>query len=618
MLIYVHPLKESAVRGLFLYILNGTMKKILFILLLGVEILACFSTIAQKPVSLFQPLGWEQASLIAARENKLVLVAAGKIEEGVVRGVKKHAELMNFLNRHLVALSMDMSTVQGQQFEPRLLMYPYPVFAFFMPYGELLGVVSPESVRQHPEALREALEKALETAKIKKANSRSVSFAELTLSQALEEAVKTDKPVFVWLTEEKVQACLLMERNVFNLDKVADFYNRNFINIRPDASQSRELCRRYNLAGCPAFLFLDTRGKVLYQGQGYSNEEQLIDYGERALEQAKGIPFQEISPEKAAQLAREQGKPIFTDYYVVGSAHKEMARNLFTDPDVTNFFKEHFINVSREADQPALVFSDAEGQELHRVVRVNDAEALLQEARKVISGTGLAGMQLQYQQGQRQAEFLEEYIRMLDRAGLQERASGVLMVYFERLSPEKLKEARYWNLLERYGLNLSAEYFDYVLSHRNELYVLYGEEKVRKKIAALWVAGAENFVKDGEFDEAGFKAYAKRLKKEKVEGARLIIRNARMHAAEKVGDWKVYITLAEEKWNEEKIPDSELYSWGVKINEHCSDEGLRYKMAQWLARRAMELGRKEQISGKVKVSSYRGFFEKLVNDLLKK
>ena len=43
--------------------------------------------------------------------------------------------------------------------------------------------------------------------------------------------------------------------------------------------------------------------------------------------------------------------------------------------------------------------------------------------------------------------------------------------------------------------------------YTKELYDLYGEDKVRKKIAAVWIAGAENFVQDGVFDEAGFKAY---------------------------------------------------------------------------------------------------------------
>ncbi len=91
-----------------------------------------------------------------------------------------------------------------------------------------------------------------------------------------------------------------------------------------------------------------------------------------------------------------------------------------------------------------------------------------------------------------------------------------------------------------------------------------------------------------------------------------------MQIAEQMGDWKTFITLAEEKWNEEKLSDAELHRWGIKIDEHCRDEGLRYKMAQWLSGRALQIKYKEQVSGKVNVASYRGFFEKLADDLLKK
>ena len=86
------------------------------------------------------------------------------------------------------------------------------------------------------------------------------------------------------------------------------------------------------------------------------------------------------------------------------------------------------------------------------------------------------------------------------------------------------------------------------------MYDLYGEDKVRKKIAAVWIAGAENFVQDGVFDEVGFKAYTKRLKKEKVEEWRQIVRNARMHAAERTGDWRTFVDLAEENGTKKKFP----------------------------------------------------------------
>ena len=89
-------------------------------------------------------------------------------------------------------------------------------------------------------------------------------------------------------------------------------------------------------------------------------------------------------------------------------------------------------------------------------------------------------------------------------------------------------------------------------------------------------------------------------------------------AAARTGDWRTFVDLAEEKWYEEKIPDAELYSWGVKINENCPDEAIRYKAAHWFVQAAQEMERKERVTGKVSMSSYKGFFEKLADDLVGK
>lgn len=191
------------------------------------------------------------------------------------------------------------------------------------------------------------------------------------------------------------------------------------------------------------------------------------------------------------------------------------------------------------------------------------------------------------------------------------------MQYLNTMDPACLEEKRYWDFFYKYGVNVEPSFFDYVLSNRDKLTGLYGKETVQNKISELWIAGAEGFVKDNQFDEEGFKLYIKRLKKEKVEGWQSIVRNARMNAAEKLGDWKTYINLAEEKWNEEKIGDSELYSWALKIKNHCMDGNIRYKMAQWLAQRVIDIDKKEKLTGKIDLTSYRGFFEQLSNDLLK-
>lgn len=602
---------------LFLYKHKSVMKRILFIIILGLGgVMAVNRTFAQRTVDFFQSYSWEQASLQAARDNKLVMVEVGVVDPKVVKGVQHKPDLVNYLQRNVIAIRLNDAENSG--FQARLLMYEPPMFAFFMPYGDLLEMIKPEEVLKDPSALRETLEKAKERAAVKKRNSRSVRFEDLPFAEALLKAEKSEQPVCIYFAADRCQACLLMEKNVLNLDEVADYFNDHFVNLRVNTSRTQELAQRYEIKHYPAYLFLNAKGKVIYRSEGVETKEQLLDNAALALKKAGGISFQKLTDEEAFAKARQENKPIFIDYYIPGGAHKEMLRTVFADPEVTDFFGQRFVNVARESGQAVLVFMDAGGNELHRIRNIMNPEELVQEARMVLEGKGLAGIEKEFRQGNHRSEFLKSYMTMLGRADKYREAGEIAAVYFSALPSDCLREAEYWDIFNRYYRFADTDLFQYVLTHRQELYDLYGEDKVRKKIAAVWIAGAENFVQDGVFDEAGFKAYTKRLKKEKVEGGRQIVRNARMHAAERTGDWRTFVDLAEEKWYEEKIPDAELYSWGVKINENCHDEAIRYKAAHWFAQAAQEMERKERITGKVSMGSYKGFFEKLVDDLVGK
>ncbi|MEG1950512.1 MAG: hypothetical protein RR137_09145 [Odoribacter sp.] len=599
------------------------MKKVLFALILSVIGYSGFiSAVAQKVTTYFQPYQWEQASLLAAREDKLILVEISDgglgIDPKIEKGILNNSELMNFLHRNVIAIRIDINSPQGQEFLPRLLLTPYPVYAFFMPYGDLLQTIDPVRVAKNPSELQETFRKASESAIEKRSNSRSIRFHSETLPETLKQAKKTGRLVFIHLYADQNQADLLMEKNVFHLDRVADFYNAHFVNMRIKAKEAKDLIDRYGIKDYPTFLFLNAEGKLLYKAEKYSPAEQLIVWGQTALDKAKGIPFMSLSKEEAMKQAKQEGKLIFTDYYVAGNAHTEMLYMVFSDPEVTEFFRRHFVNISIESTQAALVFSDTNGRELHRVKNVEHTTDLLEEARLTLQGKGLAEQEKEYQAGNRQMEFLNIYTAMLGRAERWEEASRIVSNYLDSLPPDCLKEKTYWNLFYQYVTLADTKLLDYVLHHRKGLYTLYGEEEVRQKWTNLWIVGTDNFVNNGVLDEVGFKEYIKKLKKEKVKDGRLIIRNARIYIAEKTGDWRTYVELAEEKWNEEQISDAELYNFGVVINRECRNEAIRFKAANRFAQAAQKMERKEQISGKVNLSSYKGFFEKLVNDLISK
>ena len=82
------------------------------------------------------------------------------------------------------------------------------------------------------------------------------------------------------------QPCVMMGKNVFTLDKVADFYNEHFINLKIDFGKEKELAEKYAVRGYPAFLFLNGNGKLVHLAGGYTEADAFIGYGEEALKKA--------------------------------------------------------------------------------------------------------------------------------------------------------------------------------------------------------------------------------------------------------------------------------------------------------------------------------------------
>ena len=147
---------------LLLYKHKSVMKRILFMIILGLGgLMPVNRTLAQRAVDLFQAYSWEQASLQAARENKLVLVEVGPIDPKVERGIQTKPDLVNYLQRNVIAIRLNANDTKNSGFQTHLLMYEPPLFAFFMPYGDLLEMIKPEEVLQDPSALRETLEKEI-------------------------------------------------------------------------------------------------------------------------------------------------------------------------------------------------------------------------------------------------------------------------------------------------------------------------------------------------------------------------------------------------------------------------------------------------------------------------
>ena len=279
------------------------MKKNRLLKIVGFDCLFVVLTIsvnAQNYKSVFKNLTWEQAAEQAQKEGKIVLVDAmrkartpedQRKQDVAERKLFSTPEIMDFCNQHVIAIHIDMGSEAGKAFAPKLMMNMYPTYGFFMPNGDILGVVSPFLLAQKPEKFMEVGNKVLKDAVVKRNNTRSIRFEEIGLKDVMAKAKKENRLIFIDAYTDYCQPCMLMVKNVFSLNAVADFYNQNFINLKMHFGKEKELAEKYGTSGYPAFLFINGDGKLVYMESGYTEGDEFIGYGKTALEKAKGIEF---------------------------------------------------------------------------------------------------------------------------------------------------------------------------------------------------------------------------------------------------------------------------------------------------------------------------------------
>lgn len=559
----------------------------------------------------FTALTFEQAQEQATAQNKIILVdvaSSGAVNEAkaaLEKAVLEVEGVKAFIDNNIISIRIDMGTPEGSKFAPLLQMNMYPTYAFLMPNGDMIGTVSPYLLGKNPGLFLEKATEFKKKAVEKWSNSRKIEMASLSFEDALALAKKENKLIFLDAYTDNCQPCIMMEKNVFTQDKVADFYNANFINLSMNlGTEHTNLAEKYGTSGYPSFLFIDGNGRLISFESGYTEADKFLQYGKDALSKSN-IQFTEGSWKEILELAAKENKPIFVDCYTVWCGPcKQMASQVFTDPMVAEYFNSTFINVKVDMEKgegidlknhyevkafPTFLYLDPKGNVVSRIVGSMPAADFVKASKKGMSESGLAAMNKRYESGQRSERFILEYLTVLEEAYLQKEAQAVVVEYFSNFDFSALKEKKNWDLFAKYIEDANSDVFKYVHANRPEFYALYGKEEVARKLFFIWSISSRTFVtktNDGVvFDEKGFNAFVNRMKKEKAEQLNLIVVNAKMHNAQMLDDWKTYITIAESKMKDaggiDKVPAMELYNWGLRIDQGCADMKLRAKAAQW-------------------------------------
>lgn len=117
--------------------------------------------------------------------------------------------------------------------------------------------------------------------------NRTIEFSKATWKKHLNQARKENKLIFLDAQTKWCGFCRIMEKYIFTADSVADFYNRNFINVSMDMEEGEgiELRKKYGLYAYPSLLFINSDGELVDCKIGAcSTYLDFIELGKRALD----------------------------------------------------------------------------------------------------------------------------------------------------------------------------------------------------------------------------------------------------------------------------------------------------------------------------------------------
>ena len=107
---------------------------------------------------------------------------------------------------------------------------------------------------------------------------KGIHFENITFNQALRQAQKEHKLVFMNVYATWCAPCKMLMKNTLTTEKVGTVFNKNFVDISIDAEKGEgiQLVKRYQINGHPLMLVINPQGVVVKRIPGYMTSDQLL------------------------------------------------------------------------------------------------------------------------------------------------------------------------------------------------------------------------------------------------------------------------------------------------------------------------------------------------------
>ncbi len=124
---------------------------------------------------------------------------------------------------------------------------------------------------------------------LKSAPADKIVFIENEWNAAVKKASAQKKYIFVDCYATWCGPCKMLKMRTFTNKKVADFFNKNFVNVSIDmeAGQGPMLAQQWRIQAYPTLIIFDENAKPVLGTMGFMSPDDLMRFAEQALNQKK-------------------------------------------------------------------------------------------------------------------------------------------------------------------------------------------------------------------------------------------------------------------------------------------------------------------------------------------
>lgn len=191
--------------------------------------------------------------------------------------------------------------------------------------------------------------------------SKGIHFFHGTYPEALEEAKKQDKLIFIDFYTEWCGPCKSMVKYVFSQQPVGDVFNKHFVSVKVDAEDEDinglQLAERFSIRAFPTYVVMDANDRMVTTNSGYINRDEFLAWADIAISGMNLEKFSKLEDAIRAGARDERTVLTFLRYakHINGDRVYQYTQ---TDPSERPDVNEYYRGFDKLVDDVAVEYLD--------------------------------------------------------------------------------------------------------------------------------------------------------------------------------------------------------------------------------------------------------------------